>query len=79
MQNLVEASKELYQELSSKNFPRDKHEAYLSCFLNIGTIDKFLTALEENAAQQGVQLTAATPRKIGAKSKAVKAVKSRRN
>jgi len=79
MENLLESSVELYKELSSKNFPRDKHEAYLTCFLNIGSIDKFLTALEENAAQQGVQLTAATPRKTGAKSKAVKAVKSRRN
>lgn len=54
---LIEASKGLYQELSNKNFARDKHEAYLTCFLNIGTIDKFLTAFEKNAVQHRLHPT----------------------
>ncbi len=47
----LEASKEaaltLADELKSKNFSRDHADAFLSCFLNVGTIDRFLTALEQ--------------------------------
>jgi len=44
--DLKSASIALAKELSSKKFPRKNHAAYLSCFLNIGTIDNFLSALE---------------------------------
>jgi len=79
MKNLFLAGTALANELSTKKFPPEKEDAYLSCFLSIRTINNFLRALdEEYNAQPRLHLTAATPRKTGAKSKEKVAVKSRR-
>lgn len=45
---LIQASAVLAKELSSKKFPRENRAAYLTCFLNIGVIDDFLTALNDS-------------------------------
>lgn len=58
---------ELYKELSTKKFNRKHHDAYLSCFLRVGAVDDFLTAVEKYAKEKGLKLK--KPRKAG---KAVK-------
>jgi hypothetical protein len=47
MDELERALENLYEELSSKKFNREDREAYLSCFLKVGTVADFLTAIEE--------------------------------
>ncbi len=72
--NLKSASIALAKELSSKNFPRHNHAAYLSCFLNIGTIDNFLSALE---LERRPTKRAADSPKAGGKSAKRKVVKAK--
>lgn len=62
--SLKSASIALAKELSSKRFPRENRAAYLSCFLNIGTIDDFLSALEQRPTKR-----APDARKSAAKSR----------
>lgn len=50
--SLKSASIALAKELSTKKFPRENRAAYLSCFLNIGTIDDFLSALEQRPTKR---------------------------
>ena len=75
-----------YHEMATPNYDRDVSVAIwvIKCLANPkceGSQDAIQAIIERReriSAEQSVHLTAATPRKTGAKSKAGKAVKSRR-
>lgn len=64
MKNLILAGTALANEISSKKYPPEKEDAYISCFLSIRTINNFLRALdEEYNAHPHFHLKAPTQRK----------------
>lgn len=53
---MLKACIDLYKEISVKKFPKNKPNAYLSCFLSLGAVYAFMKAVEEEAKKQGVSL-----------------------